>query len=530
MFGRIANILGWAGVALVLAGVVIWATRGEMVALRQGFAIAGLVCIVIYAISQWREIGGTFSRRQARYGSLSAISIVVVAALLVGLNYLAEKYNWRRDLTASQEFTLSDQTRRVIASLKEPLRILVFGLAEDMQPFRDRLAEYTYLSRQVQVDYIDLNKEPALAKQYQVQSRGTIVVEYQKRIERVTTTTNEQEITNAIIKAVQGQQRKLYFVTGHGEKDPGSADERAGYNAAQAALQRDNFTVATLALAQQPDVPADANAVVIAGPTRDYLAPEIEALRRYMNKGGKVLILVDPPDTTDAPPLTNLIALAAEWGIEVGDNVIVDQSSIGQAVGRGPGAPVVVSYPGHPITDRFRFMTLFPLSRSVKPIANSPRNAQPLFESSPQSWAESDVKALPERRPVSFDATETRGPVGLGAAVALPAPDAPPPTPPAPGQPPPQTERAETRLVVIGDSDFAANEALGFEGNADLFVNALNWLAQQENLIAIRPKSPDDRRVTMNADQMRLVLYVSLLLIPGGVFAVGVLTWWRRRG
>jgi ABC-type uncharacterized transport system involved in gliding motility auxiliary subunit len=115
--------------------------------------------------------------------------------------------------------------------------------------------------------------------------------------------------------------------------------------------------------------------------------------------------------------------------------------------------------------------------------------------------------------------------------VALPAPDAPPPTPPAPGQPPPSTpQRAETRLVVIGDSDFAANEALGFEGNADLFVNALNWLAEQENLIAIRPKAPDDRRVTLTADQMRLVAYVSLLLIPGAVFAVGVLTWWRRRG
>ncbi|MEO5821765.1 MAG: DUF4350 domain-containing protein [Vicinamibacteraceae bacterium] len=531
MFGRIANILGWAGVALVLAGVATWLFREDLVTLRQGFALGGLVCIVVYAISQWREMATTFSKRPARYGALAVVSVLVVLALLVGLNYLAEKYNKRWDFTASREFTLSDQTRRVIASLKEPLRLLVFGLAEDMQPFRDRLAEYRYLSNKVQVEYIDLNKDPALARQYQIQSRGTIVIEYQKRIERVTSTSNEQEITNAIIKAVQGLQRKLYFVTGHGEKDPTSSDERSGYNAANAALQRDNYTVESIALAQQPEVPADAAALVIAGPTRDYLAPEIESLRRYLNKGGKALIMLDPPDTAEAPPLTNLVALAAEWGVDVGNNVVVDQSSIGQAVGRGPGAPVVVAYPGHPITERFRYMTLFPLARSVTPAAGGGRNAQPLFQTSAQSWAESDVKALAERRPVSLDAGDQQGPVVLGAAISLPAPEAPPPAPPKPGQnPADQPKPAETRLVIVGDSDFASNDAIGFEGNSNLFVNALNWISEQENLIAIRPKAPDDRRVTMTEDQLRLVGWVSLIFVPGAVFGIGVYTWWRRRG
>src|SRR5262245_45634265 len=166
MFARIANILGWAGVALVLAGVGIWLVRPEHIGLRQGFAIAGLACIVLYAISQWREMAGTLSRRHVRYGSLALVSVVLVLGLLRGVYYLADKYNKRWDLTASRDFTLSDQTRQVIASLKEPLQIKVFGLAEDMQPFRDRLAEYTYLSNMVKVDFIDLDKEPALAKQY----------------------------------------------------------------------------------------------------------------------------------------------------------------------------------------------------------------------------------------------------------------------------------------------------------------------------------------------------------------------------
>jgi ABC-type uncharacterized transport system involved in gliding motility auxiliary subunit len=128
MFGRIANILGWAGVALVLAGVATWLVRDDLVTLRQGFAIGGLVCILVYAASQWREMGATFANRQARYGALAVASVIVVVALLVGLNYLAAKYSKRWDLTSSREFTLSDQTRRYVAGLKQPLKVMVFSV------------------------------------------------------------------------------------------------------------------------------------------------------------------------------------------------------------------------------------------------------------------------------------------------------------------------------------------------------------------------------------------------------------------
>jgi ABC-type uncharacterized transport system involved in gliding motility auxiliary subunit len=532
MFGRIANILGWAGVALVLAGVATWLFRDDLVTLRQGFALAGLVCILVYAASQWREMAGTFSKRPARYAVLAAVSVVVVLALLVGLNYLAEKYNKRWDLTASRDFTLSDQTRRLVGSLKEPLRLIVFAVAEDMQPYRDRLGEYQYLSNKVQVEYVDPNREPARARQYEIVAAGsTLIVEYQKRIERVSNSTNEQDITNAIVKAVQGLQRKVYFVTGHGEKDPTSNDELNGYASANAALQRDNYTVEKIALVQAADVPADAAALVIAGPTRDFLAPEMDTLRRYLNKGGKALFLLDPPLKVDDPPLTSLVALAAEWGIDVGNDIVVDQSSRGQAVNRGPVAPVSAAYPQHPITERFAFATMFPLARSVTPSTGGGRNAQPLIETGRLSWAETDIKGLLETGTATADAAERRGPMILGAAVNLTAPDAPAPTPPAPGQKPADTpKRPETRVVVIGDSDFVANSTISFSGNIDLFLNALNWITEQENLIAIRPKSPDDRRVTMTQDQLRLVGWLSLIIVPGAVFGLGVYNWWRRRG
>ena len=532
MFARIANILGWAGVALVFAAVALRFRWPEQVKVVQGLSIGGLVCILLYVVSQWRDIAGSMSKRQARYGTLSAASIFIVLGLLLGVNYVASRQNKRWDLTASKEFSLSDQTRKILQDLKQPLKLIVFEREDRAAPFRDRLGEYQYLSKQVKIEYVDPDKNPALARQYEIQAFGTTAVEYQGRIERVTGP-SEQDLTNGIIKAVTGQQKKVYFVAGHGEHDTGSADERTGYNTAAGALQRENYTVEKLALAQQPEVPTDAAVVVVAGPTSDYLPPEVEALRRYLNKGGKVLFMIDPPDRTDSPPLSNLIALIQEWGMTVGNNVIVDRSGIGQLLGRGPGMPVATSYPSHAITERFNVVTAFPLARSVEPATGGTRTAQTIVETSAQSWAESDVKALAEQRAVGFDqgAGDKQGPISVGVALSTPSPDQPAaPAPAAGAAPPAEAPKRETRVVGFGDSDFASNDGIGIPGNPDLFVNSINWLAQQENLIAIRPKDADDRRVTLTEEQQTWVAWFSVLLLPGAIIGAGVVSWWRRRG
>ncbi len=533
MFARIANILGWIGVALVFGAVAARFLRPQQMDLWWWLAISGLVAILVYVLSQWREIAATFTRRQARYGTLSLVSVAVVGAILVGINYIAQRQNKRWDLTASQEFTLSDQTRKVIQELKQPLKLVVFEREERMAPFRDRLGEYTYTSKNVQVEYIDPDKQPALARQYQIQSYGTIAVEHQGRIERVTGT-GEQEITNAIIKAVQGQQRKIYFVAGHGEHDPASADERTGYNAIAEALKRDNFLVESLPLLQKLDIPADAAALVIAGPTSDLLQPELDALRKYLGRGGKLLLLIDPVIGPEAKALANLVSFAAEWGIEIGNNVVVDPNPVGQLLGLGPDSPIAgPPYPGHAITERFRLNTAYPLVRSVSPATTAPagRTAQTIVNSGPSSWGETDLKAITARQPVKpDDGVDKTGPVPLAAVVSVTAPDAPAPPAAKPGSTEPPAPKPETRVAVFGDSDFAANLGINIEGNADLFLNTVNWLVQQENLIAIRPKQPDDRRVTLTAEQQRWVAWFSVLLLPGAVIATGVYTWWRRRG
>jgi ABC-type uncharacterized transport system involved in gliding motility auxiliary subunit len=546
MFSRLTNLVGWLGVALVFAAFALRFLKPEMVQVWWNLAAAGLVCVLIYILGQWREFLTFFSKRQARYGTLSLASVALVLAILAGLNYIATRQHKRWDLTSGGDFTLSDQTRKVLTNLKEPLKINVFSKESDFGRFRDKLAEYEYSSKQVKIEYTDPDKEPELARKYEIQSYGTLAVEYHGRIER-TTNDSEQDITNAIIKAVEGQQKKVYFTQGHGEHDTGSADERLGYNAIAASIGRENFSIDKLVLAQGPTVPADASVVVIAGPKRDFLQPEIDALKTYLNHGGKVLFMIDPPDAADTPPLANLIALVKEWGFDIGDNIVIDTSGIGQLVGRGPGMPVAISYPQHAITERFgNVMTGFPLARSVTPAANAPagRMPQTIVETSPQSWAETDTHAIFDRKPVKFDegSGDKKGPVSLAAALTTPAPEQPaaPPTPaptagtngkttpPAP-TPPADTPKKDTRIVVFGDSDFVSNSGLGVPGNGDLFLNSVNWLAQQENLISIRPKTTEDRRVTLTQEQQFMVFLFSVAFLPGMIVLAGIVNWWRRR-
>src|SRR5207302_11031337 len=205
-----------------------------------------------------------FGRRQARYGTLAGVSILVVLGILFAINYIGAKKKKRWDLTANKQFSLSDQTRNVLAKLDAPMQIVAFPMETDTQRYQDRLNEYQQGSKRITTEFVDPDKKPAVARQYQVTQYNTIVINYKGRTERITTDA-EQDITNAIIKVVSGQQRKLYFTQGHGEHDTGASD-RDGYNAVAGAPGHENYAVDKLVIAQQGSVPADATLVIVAGP------------------------------------------------------------------------------------------------------------------------------------------------------------------------------------------------------------------------------------------------------------------------
>jgi ABC-type uncharacterized transport system involved in gliding motility auxiliary subunit len=514
---RILNIVGWIGTALVVAAVVLLKFGpGGWDRYSFWMALSGLVLVLLYPIGQ---LAGQFNKRQAKYASVALTSVLVVFGILVALNYLSNRrLNKRWDLTANAVHTLSEQSQKVLAGLDAPLKITLVDRSERFDNYRERLSMYRDASRQVSIDYLDGELDPVKTKQFDVQAFPTLVLQYKDKTEKVLSI-EERDITSAVIRVISGKQRKAYFVQGHGEHDP-MGEAGTAYKGVAQLLKGDDVTVENLVLAQKKDVPDDATVVIIAGPTTDLLDDEIEQVKRYLAKGGKLMMMLDPTIGTKAQPLTRLIALAGEWGVSVGNDVIIDTST--------NRAEIVVAqppYPMHPITQAFRLLTIYPLARSVSPAMPAPqgKTVQSFVQSGTQAWAETDLKGLEQTEPKPEpEKGDKVGPVSVAVAVNTPAP--PEDAKPDAAKTPPQV-----RLIVFGDSDFASDAFSGSPGNENLFLNAVSWLTAQENLISIRPKEPGNSRLQMTPTQITVVNWLAMLGVPLLVFVVGIATWSRRR-
>ena len=320
------GIIGWLGTLLVFASVGIRFLRPEWAQYQQYAAWAGLAMVLVYVASEWREVLTLLQSRSGRYGSMSAIGLMAFLGILVAVNYLASRQNKRWDLTANQVYSLSDQTVKILKDLDAPVTFTVFDRELALDGYRKQMEAYTYQSSKVSAEYIDPEKNPLRARAAEITALGTVLIQYKDRTERVSSM-QEQAVANALVKAITGETRKVYFTQGHGEKDHVSTD-RTGYSAIAQALSTDNYGVEKVVLAQTREVPADATVLVVAGPATDFLQPEIEAVERYLAKGGKLLALIDPPaGTSSTTPL--LDGLLQSWGFALGMNIVVDASGIG---------------------------------------------------------------------------------------------------------------------------------------------------------------------------------------------------------
>jgi ABC-type uncharacterized transport system involved in gliding motility auxiliary subunit len=525
---RLIGVLGWLGVALVVAAVIIRFAKPDLDQWSRGLALAGLVTTALYALSQWRDVGRSFQGRNVRYGSIAVGSVVVFLGILVAVNWIGKREHKRWDLTVNHQFSLSDQTKQILARLQKPVSIHVFydRQSTPLSDYKDRFGEYEFASGQIKTTYVDASSDPVASRQYNITSVPTVIVEYDGRTERASAI-DEQAVTNALKKAIEGQAKKAYFIQGHGEHSIDDTAAKSGYAGFAESLKNDNFDVEKLTLAQEGKIPDDASLIVIGGPKTDYLPAEVDLLRGYLRRGGKILMMVDPPDKPDSPPLANLVAFAREWDVDLGTNVVVDASGLGQLIGANEAVPIAMPAPGgHAITKDFQVMTAFPLARSATPIEGgvNGKNAQKLLETSPRSWAETDIKGLYSNGEIKpdLDKGDKMGPITIASAVSAPI-DAAAATTPTAGP------KGESRMVVVGDSDFISNGAINSSGNRDLGLNMANWLGQQEDLIAIRPRDPANRGMTLTADQGMFLYWVSLLIIPGLLFINAFRVWWKRR-
>jgi ABC-type uncharacterized transport system involved in gliding motility auxiliary subunit len=329
------------------------------------------------------------------------------------------------------------------------------------------------------------------------------------RIKPETGAVTEEGFTNALIRVSRDERKVVYVLEGHGEHRIDEADQ-GGYSHVKESLEREGFEVKTLAILKEGRIPQDAAVVVIGGPQRMFVEGEKEAIRQYLQNQGQLLFMMDPQDRT------GLDDLLAEWGLTLGDEMIVDASPNLMLLGFDASNSLVMSYTGHEIVKDLRLATLFPVSRPVlfSPPAGQEVDYQPLAKTSPESWGETDFSI----REVRFDPVRDRkGPLDIAAALEFRKAEEG------------ESAGAMARVVVIGDSDFATNGFFNFSGNSDFFLSAIHWLAEEKDLISIRPKESKASPLILTQTQGRIFFYIPIIVLPGVVIVTGVTIWRKRK-
>jgi len=455
---------------------------------------------------------GLLRARQTKYAAFAAIYLLAVLTAVVIANVLANRYEKTYDSTANKRYSLSEQTAKIVKGLTQPAYITYYDQSTRFQHARDLLEQYTRLSPKIHVEFIDPDKNPQKAREAGIKNYGTAIVEIGANKEEAKSMT-EEGITGAIIRDLKHNTRTVCFVAGSGEHQIEDTD-RNGFSHFKDLLGKDNYQAKSVDLLGKAEVPSDCTVLVAGGPTRDYQQPEVDAIKKYVEGGGRAFFMLDAPlklgraEIADNDALTNLLE---SWGVTVNKDLILDLNPIGQLLGVGPQVALVRSYDSHAIVNELKGeATGFPLSRSLEVKNVDKSSVQKLFGSSDTSLATSDLNS-PKVNP--NDPKNRKGPLTIAAAGTYST----------------GNKESQGRFVVVGSSSWAANSFINFNGNSDLALNSVDWLASDEDLISIRPKEPDDRRITMTRAQLGWVRNTSLFLLPLVVIVAGVSVWSKRR-
>jgi ABC-type uncharacterized transport system involved in gliding motility auxiliary subunit len=491
--------LGTLGLALMVGTYLWYSTTEVMGKLKASLLIAGGVLVLAYLVMNASDIAASLQKRSTRLGANSAIVILAAVAIFAFVNYLGYRHHKKFDLTAEKLFTLSDQTIKTVRGLDKDVKVLYFSKTDE--PVANFVEQYRDLSNRITYERIDLQARPEMANQFRGVRPGETIVAAGNRNEKLATV-DEQSLTSAIMKVTRDKAKTICFVEGHGERELAGAGPE-GYQGVDTKLKNDNYDTKSFNLVATNKIPEECSVLVLAGPKKALLPPEADMVKKFLNDGGKVMLQLDP----EAEP--ELGELVKEWNIEVRKDTVLDTSGVGRLFGTGPAVPLVIQYGSHPITKDFgrQAMTFYPLARSVTGESKGDITVTELLKTSEASFGETELQG----NEAKFDeGKDNKGPLTLGVAASKKVGD------------------KEARLVVIGDSDFASNAYQRSAANADLFVNSINWLAQEEDLISIRPKSQTDRKVELTPAANNILFWLTLLM-PLAVIGAGIQIWWKRR-
>jgi ABC-type uncharacterized transport system involved in gliding motility auxiliary subunit len=446
-------------------------------------------------------------------GILTGTSTLFVVAILVVVQLISLKHNGRYDLTSNKRFTLSEQTKKVLQNLENPLMFYSFynESEADFETVKDLLQQYADITPKVKFQFVDADKEPLTAQRFQVNAYSTVIVEYDGKNRKITVP-SEKDFTNAIVKLTHGEQKKkIYFLTLHGELDTQSV-EASGISQVLTLLEESNYEVSNLNLLQEGRVPEDCSILVIAGPKQELEDTEIKSLETYLAGSGNLLLLLDP--LTSGKLVTSL----ARYGIQIGNDIIIDPKGYQNVL-----QPVVEQYPAHAITENFDLGTIFQLARSVKPAEKAPDSMQvvSIVKTNEECWTKESVGNIEKLTADYVEGKDKKGAVSLAVAATItsgkePAGD----DAQAPGG---------SKIVVYGDADFVNNVFLNSIGNAALIMNTFHWLAEEKDLIAIPPKDTLSQPMTLTTPQLASAFWIPVVIIPFLILGIGGSRIYQRR-
>ncbi|MFH2012230.1 MAG: Gldg family protein [Pseudomonadota bacterium] len=453
------------------------------------------------------KIKGIFSNRSTRYGTHMIVTILIVLGILLLIGAISARHHLRLDLTKTKRHSLSDETIKVLNSVNKEVNAIVFyqensGTEAEL---KDLLKLYKYKNPKINYKFIDPDRNPTLAKKYGISDYGTTVFESGKNETRVSWG-REEQITNSILKVTREGKKVVYFLNGHGENDI-TIFAKNGYSGAKKALGGQNYEVKELSLLRTNNIPKDASVLIISGPKKELMENEMALIKGYTEKGGKLLFLIDPFT------VPKLAAFLEGYNIKLREDIIIDTMS--QLFGGDYVIPIIGQYEPHIITRNFNINTFFPFARSIEVLKETKAgiSVEPLANTNKESWGETDRKMLDKEGKAKFDeGKDARGPLTIAAVVTI------------------QTgvekngEKGEknSKMVVFGDSDFANNSYLNILGNKDLFLNTVNWLAEEEDLISIRPKETDYNPVILSKTMGKVIFFVPVVIIPALILLSGI--------
>ncbi len=519
MMRAIGTFLGVTGLVVLLSsstlgfyffGYTSWLTLGPIA--------FGLVAIAAWLVLGYDKLSDRMSKKSGQFFGITIGYTIALVALLAGGFWLLAKQDLSWDLTSSGVHSLSEQSVKVVEGLKEPVRIT--GFYEKSDPESDVLDELIdrYQRHTGQIAFRRVSPSAGIedVNAYKITDEGPrVVVETgwedpaTKREARFRISleelNHEEAFTNALMQAGEQQRRRVYLLAGHGEAE--MRDESAqGWKSAADDLSGEGYDVVPLNIVTAQRIPDDTAALIIAGASQALLEPEVKEIRRFLEAGGRLLLLIEPKTTT------GLEGVLGSYGVQVNDDTVIDLSPFGSIFGGGPTTAIAVEYGAHPIVDKFtNAATIFPDARSLSINPGTQANPMVLARTGERAWGETQLDAAGGE--LSWDEGEVRGPVALAVAAELPGAEG----------------KTASRLVVMGDSSFAANQYKQLGANRNLFLNTMGWLTSQEAKIAIRPHARSGNQIVLTPSQREGIAFFILYGLPVAILSFGLGLWLVRR-